>query len=84
MRDLQGVWCLRNGEVRARGLKRDSKATFRFRTTPLDFCTACEVALEVRNGFVDPLGFRTAFETVLGVQNFSHALRKFRKVFEMI
>ena len=42
------------------------------------------MALEVRNGFVDPLGFRTAFETVLGVQNFSHALRKFRKVFEMI
>ena len=42
------------------------------------------MALEVRNGFADPLGFRTTFEMVLGVQNFSHALRKFRKVFEMI
>ena len=84
MRDLQGVWCLRNGKVRAQGLKRDSKATFRFRTMPLDFHTAYEMALEVRNGFADPLGFRTACETVLGVRNFSHALRKFHRVFEMI
>ena len=30
MRDSQDVWCLRNGEVRARGLKRDRRATFHF------------------------------------------------------
>ena len=77
MRDLQGVWCLRNGEVRAQGLKRDSRATFCFRTTPLDFHTTCEMALEVRNGFTDPLGFRIVCETVWVYKIFRMVCEKF-------
>ena len=55
----------------------DDRATFHFRTM-------CQMALEVRNGFADPLGFRIVCEMVFGVRNFSHALRKFRRVIEMI
>ena len=55
----------------------DDRATFHFRTM-------CEMALEVQNGFADPLGFRIVCEMLFGVRNFSHALRKFCRVFEMI
>ena len=61
-------------KLRLGGLKRDGRVTFRFHTTPLEFRTTCEMALRVRNYFVDSLGFRTACEMVLGVRNFSHAL----------
>ena len=44
----------------------------------------CEMALGMRNGFADPLGFHILCEMVFGVRNFSHALRKFHRVFKMI
>ena len=58
--------------------------TFHFRTTPLGFRTMCEMALGMQNGFANPLGFHTLCEMVFGVRNFSHALRKFHRVFKMI
>ena len=38
----------------------------------------------MQNGFADPLGFCIVCEMVFGVRNFLHALRKFRRVIEMI
>ena len=63
-----------------KGLKMEGMATFHFCTTPLGFCIACEMALEVWNYFADPLGFCTVCEMVLGIQSFSHALRNFSRV----
>ena len=38
----------------------------------------------VQNGFGCEKWFRTTCEIVLGLRKFSHSLRKFRRVFEMI
>ena len=57
--------------------------TFHFCTASLEFCTACEMALGIRNYFANPLGFRTMCQMVLDVRNFSHALQKFHKVCKM-
>ena len=76
--------CLRNGDISARGLKRNGIVTFHFHIVPLSFRTACKMVLGLLNWLADSLGFRTACETVLGLLNFSHALQKISRVFKMI
>ena len=87
MKDSQSVWCLQNEEMKKLGVGGGLKKNGR---RLLGFACASWVShnvrndFGVRNDFADPLGFRTMCEMVLGLRKFSHGLRKFRTVIEMI